>query len=447
LLRLFRILRVLKLARALVQGEMRWVYAPEFELFMSAVIALNAVVMSLELDFDWGGWSLVENAFLVIYVLELAARIKSSGCSYWIDRNNLLWNYLDFVIVAVGVVDLWLTPAIALFQTEVLGAEDGVEMDSNGIISLLRLMRLFRILRLVKLVKTIQPLYRLLLGVIDSLKAMQWVMLLTILMLYGGAIFWRSLVGKGLIYMGSQAPDGPSEHFRSVPSALFSLFRLMNGDTEVAETTCTTTAGKLLFVAFMVVANWAILAILTSVVSDNMIASSSKVLEEEAEKEAERKHQLRIGRLRALFREVDTDCSGAISSQEWDALLMDKGLLHELSDAAALDRRDLQELFNCIAIQPRRNHTRPPSKYFSDDEGDITARSQGGRLRNTDARIMHYDAFIEELQDEARPADKRAVLRLLSRVQELENRVDARFDEMWGAIGGLPVSGGAPLSP
>lgn len=29
----------------------------------------------------------------------------------------------------------------------------------------------------------------------------------------------------------------------------------------------------------------------------------------------------------------------------------------------------------------------------------------------------------------------------------MENRVDARFDEMWGAIGGLPVSGGARLSP
>lgn len=71
-----------------------------------------------------------------------------------------------------------------------------------------------------------------------------------------------------------------------------------------------------------------------------------QVLEEEAEKEAERKHQLRIGRLRALFRDVDTDCSGAISSQEWDALLMDKGLLHELSDAAALDRRDLQDLLD-----------------------------------------------------------------------------------------------------
>jgi len=426
------------------------VHSPEFEVFMSFIIALNAVVMSFELDYDWAGWATVENIFLVIYFLELSARFKSAGCSYWVDRNNLLWNYLDFVIVAVGVLDLWLTPAIALFQTEVLGQEDGFSMNSNGIVSLLRLMRIFRILRLVKLVKAIPPLYRLLLGVLDSLKAMQWVILLTVLMLYGGAIFWTSLVGKGLIYQGDEAPEEANEHFGSVPRSLFSLFRLMNGDTDVVQSVCTTISGKLLFVAFMVLANWAILAILTSVVSDNMIAASSKVLEEEECKDRARSHALKVSRLRALFKEIDTDRSGAISHQEWNDMLQDKGLLHELCDAAALDRRDLQELFNCLAVEPKKNH-RPPTSYFTEDEGDLTARSQGGRLRQVDSRILYYEAFIDQLEDETRPADKRAVLRLMSRLQKLEHRIDSRFDEMWGHLrtqfsaelrGASPVAGG-----
>merc|ERR1712232_272806 len=69
--------------------------------------------------------------------------------------------------------------------------------------------------------------------------------------------------------------------FGTVPRALYSLFTIMTGEMEPAEAISGAVAGKLALVGFMVCSNWAILAILTSVVSDNMISSSRDIAEKE----------------------------------------------------------------------------------------------------------------------------------------------------------------------
>mmetsp|Transcript_70238 Transcript_70238/g.196892 ORF Transcript_70238/g.196892 Transcript_70238/m.196892 type:complete len:558 (-) Transcript_70238:26-1699(-) len=325
LLRLFRILRFLKLARAFLQGDASWLQSPAFEVFMSVVIALNAVVMSLELDYEWPNWVYVENTFLTLYVLELAIKMKVGGCAFWTDHDNMMWNYLDFIIVSAGVLDLWLMPAAQLFEREVLNMGDDAGampggVDLSAFPKLMRIFRIFRILRLVRLVKVIKPLYRLLLCVMEAMQAMQWVLVLTFIMLYGGAIFWTTLVGRGLIYENSEVPEEVQVNFGHVSTSLFSLFRLMNGDTDEVHQLFSSEVGKLLFVGFMVLSNWAILAILTSVVSDNMISTSRMVSEEEARKNRAEEYEKRVDRLQALFREIDSDGSGAISHSEWRGL-------------------------------------------------------------------------------------------------------------------------------
>merc|ERR1719410_1053099 len=181
-------------------------------------------------------------------------------------------------------MDLWLMPAVHGIQ-QFLSSNARPKDNTlvTGIFKMLTLMRLVRVLRLVRLLKMVKPLYRLLLGVLESVRAMQWVIVLTFLTLYACAVVFTNLVGKGLVTEG-EISEGALEYFGSVPRSLFSLFKLMNGDLSVVTPIANYVEGQLLFAAFMVVTNWAVLAILTSVVSDNMISTSQKANEEDEQK-------------------------------------------------------------------------------------------------------------------------------------------------------------------
>merc|ERR1719336_1533985 len=117
------------------------------------------------------------------------------------------------------------------------------------------------------------------------------------------AIFWTTVVGEGLINEKSKDLD---QAFGKVHASLFSLFRMMNGDTDFAEDVFNVGWGRVAYVAFMVTVGWAILAILTSVVSDNMIEASQKTQEEDehvAQLEADADMNKRLNR---VFQHYDT---------------------------------------------------------------------------------------------------------------------------------------------
>merc|ERR1712113_810504 len=75
-----------------------------------------------------------------------------------------------------------------------------------------------------------------------------------------------------------------------------------------------------LFVLFYVYSAWALLAVMTGVVSENMIA-----IREQMEKEDQQRDELRkmmvSKALTDLFRQADTDHSGSVSREEFDAML------------------------------------------------------------------------------------------------------------------------------
>eukprot|EP00928_Gymnodinium_smaydae_P097970 TRINITY_DN9001_c0_g1_i1.p1 TRINITY_DN9001_c0_g1~~TRINITY_DN9001_c0_g1_i1.p1 ORF type:complete len:1051 (+),score=282.61 TRINITY_DN9001_c0_g1_i1:158-3310(+) len=430
-LRLFRIMRFLKIIRAFLGSDLSWTEGIWFQSFMSGVIAFNSLVMSLELDCEWSGWIWIENAFLVIYTFELALRLKSNGCKFFSDVDNLLWNILDTVMVVGGVLDMWLIPCVHLLEGVLFGDEQASDGNDGGLgplLSMLKIMRILRVLRLVRLLKAIKPLYRLLIGVMESFKAMQWVMVLTFLVLYACSIVFTSLVGKGLI-TGGKVSAGAEEFFGSTAKSLFSLFKLMNGDTAVVEPITNVAAGQLLFASFMVVANWAILAILTSVVSDHMISSSARAEEEERAKIKEENHVLRVKRLNTLFKLLDADSSGAISTEEWTQLKDDKDLFHELCDATGLEEDDLNDYFECLSVSPYENSS------------GASRKSSG---TPTPERFLYYDSFISSLKDEGVVADKRSVLHVLSRLRDVEARIDDRLCDLAAGVRPSSVSTSPP---
>lgn len=407
LFRLMRLLRVLKVLRVFLQADLSWTEGHIFQSFIMGVIVLNSVSMGFELDVPWPGWVWVENVMLAIYVFELAVRLKRWGWKFFVHADDWKWNNVDFVIVSGGVLQQWMLPTVTLVQELASGTDrvQGPPGKLKEIMKILRMLRLLRVMRLVRLLRGIKPLYRLMLGVMEAMSGMQWVLLYTFLLLYAAAIVFTNLVGHGLIYSGDP-PEEASEIFGSVMQSFFMLFKLMNDDQSVVEPLITSKPVRGLFVVFMIVSNWAALAILTSVVTDNMNAASLKLEKEETKREKEEWRTKSVRCLKALFAEIDVDQSGEIEEDEFQRLLDDAALRQELCDASGLTVRDLQDLFLCIS--------------YVDDNG---------------RRGIFYEDFIDKLQDEGKNASERSIFRLEKQMRAMELRIQKQLKESLSAMG------------
>mmetsp|Transcript_20319 Transcript_20319/g.70324 ORF Transcript_20319/g.70324 Transcript_20319/m.70324 type:complete len:215 (-) Transcript_20319:119-763(-) len=202
----------------------------------------------------------------------------------------------------------------------------------------------------------------------------------------------------------------------------------------------------------MVLSNWAILAILTSVVSDNMISSSNRIQEEEAAKTKHEEYTEKVATLQKIFREVDADHSGAISEDEWNSMMEDRGLLTAMCTATDMTEKDLRELFRYLAVD-----TKVLKRYGASQQADYVPSDMTSEMspRHQQAgRLLYYTTFVEHLRDDNLPADKRSVLKVLSRMQGMEVHVEKRLDEIWGFLrilapnaGPVPHVTSAPPQP
>jgi len=335
---------------------------------------------------------------LVIYLFELSVRIKRYSWHFFINED-WGWNNLDFIIVMGGVIEMWMTPLFKMMNSLLTGATISHE-HHGSLLPLLRMLRLLRILRLIRVLKGLKPLYKLSLGVLEAMQAMQWVLVLTLVLLYASSILFTSLVGHGLM-VGVTIPSQSRALFGSVLQSMFLLFRVMNGDQTPMEPLLHSAQLKVLFILFMVISNWMVLAILTAVVSENMLSATNDFMRAEKREDDQCAKAKSSQRLIALFKEVDKDGDGTIDEPEFHALLADKGLCDEFCDATGLCVRDLKDLFS----------------FLSEEEGD-------GHWR------IDYVHFVHKLQIESKDVCERSVFRLERQMRLIETRIDAKLDCM-----------------
>jgi len=241
-----------------------------------------------------------------------------------------------------------------------------------------------------------KPLYKLTLGVLEAMQGMQWVLVFTLIILYASGILFRTVVGHGLL-LGDHSFSA-RVLFSSVPQSMFHLFRLMNGLTPT-DSLLSTVSLKLLYMLFLVISNWAVLAILTAVVSDNMIISTQRHEKEEsvASHELFRKHSRE--RLRDVFVQLDTDRNGNLSECEFHALMGNSELCDELCEATQLKTGDLQDLFMFLSYQDPKGLWR-----------------------------IDYTDFIEKLECENKDVSERSVFRVEKQLKLLQVRIERKLD-------------------
>lgn len=335
------------------QGRLAWVESDAFQMTSGLVIFGNAIVIGLETDMgNLKIWFWVEQALLIFFVSELLARLCRYGTMYFNHEEDWVWNLLDFGIVASGVIDQWGMPLIEWIKQE----EDGPSKKKGhaGVLfMLMRMLRLLRIVRLFRLVKIVRPLFQLAQGVLEALQGMFWVLVFMIMTLYAAAILCTRFIGHGAILHEEFQDDDDlqpiKKMFCTVPQSMFTLFGTMTSWSLLKFEPLFDPFPALqpLFVLFYVFSAWALLAIMTGVVSENLIAIRDQMVKDDEAKEEKRKQNI-TNTLFDLFAKADADRSGSVSRAEFNAMLKDPMLMKLLMKNSNLRVQDLHDLFDWL---------------------------------------------------------------------------------------------------
>jgi Ca2+-binding EF-hand superfamily protein len=334
--------------------RLAWLESPWFMALSGLAIILNAVIIGVEtsgIDSAQGqflAWQ-VEQMLLAFFTVELLLKTFRDGRAF-VCGEDWGWNVFDGFIVLSGVFDQWTVPVLEYIH--VLSHEKHSSMSIA--FSVLRMVRLLRIMRLIRLVKIVRPLHDLALGLVEALHGMFWVLVLLSMSIYTLGIICTEFISRNHLLVLEQFLDDDdigkiTAMFQSVPDSMFSLFDIMSSWSLVPLAPLFEEAPllRIFFVVFYIYSAWAMLAVMSGVVSDNMIVLRNDMVAEDQRKEEERKSVV-TRRLLELFTEADGDQSGAINREEFDLLLSSPKLIAQLSKVGTISPQDLHDLFDWI---------------------------------------------------------------------------------------------------
>lgn len=346
LARIARLLRLAKLLRMLHQGSFAWTDSQQFELIVAAVCVLNALIIGFETDVKSPAWWWLNQALLVFFSFEIYVRIRNEGIvRFFTSPEEWSWNTLDFVIVFLGIVDLW-----GLALLELVSGEAAKTGGFSQLFMLIRMLRLLRILRLLRLVKAVRPLHTLAMGTLQAMSSIFWVFVLTAVSLYACAILATRMIGHGeLGEDGDEISPEMRNLFGSIWDSMFTLFCVMNGQqwNHVELLLEKEPLTKPAFFIFIIGSSWALLSVMTGVVSDHM-ASVREASTDEVSLE-ERQRWLHTT-LKGIFASADKDGSGALERNEYRELCRSEFHVKKLQATAHVPVQDLIKMFDWLDV-------------------------------------------------------------------------------------------------
>jgi len=335
-------------------GPLAWVDSTWFQATAGAVIFANAIIIGLETDIDTPYWFWIEQALLCFFVFELTVRLCKMGCTFFKHEDDWVWNVFDFSIVMSGVFDTWLMPLYQRLMLALLHHKKETGNHMSVVFMLMRMGRLLRIVRLFRLVRIVRPLFELAMGIMEALQGMFWVLVFMIMTLFATAILCTRLIGHGNLLQSDdpeeqEALDDIKKMFGTVADSMFTLFGTVSSWSLLKFVPLFEEMPYLkpFFVLFYVYSAWALLAVMTGVVSENMIAIREQMLQEDRQKDELRRANI-TEHLLELFRNADIDGNGVVSREEFDAMLAKPDLVKKIQKNAHMRMSDMRELYDWI---------------------------------------------------------------------------------------------------
>lgn len=328
-----------------------------FSAACSIICILNMFVVGLEADYtcwstdktcvpgDRSTWYALDCIFTVLFVVEVAARIVTTGpLDYFLGDPlvNLtgihLPNCADFAIVLARFLDT--------FVFEQMGFDTKIR-----VISCLRILQVANVARLMRLVRSVRELWLVIAGMTQLCKTVLWVMILLILIFWVVGIMMTIIVGHSEEHFDySRTHWGKSTYFDTVPKSMYSLFEAMTlakWSSVMFRPIMETYPGIfLVLVPFLCITTIGLLNIIVGVVVENTLSSASDNREKE-NKEMVKMHAKVMTSLKMVFEEADTDGGGSIDREELRNMLK-KPHVRDRLRLLGIPVKDLVELFSVL---------------------------------------------------------------------------------------------------
>lgn len=312
-----------------------------FQLFIAAVIIANATVIGLETDNEgYWLWQALEDTFLSVFICELCLKLLAYGVGFFRpSHREFAWNVLDTLIVVLGVVDRGFTHMAAFKKFSSVTSD--VTMTT-----LMRLFRLLRILRIFRIFRVLKQLYLLAASMLEAASAVLWVSFLCSLIMYICSIITTRLVGKP--DPGDPQADFREAHFGSIAASMLTLFELMAyPDMEKFRPVYEQSAWMEGFlVAFVIFGSFAIVSLLTGIISESMI-EKSRVRQDEGRLHKEKGRQAFVQHVRKMLQEHDDGGQGFLDRGQFEECKQD---VLRLCGEASMEftARDLEAMFGLV---------------------------------------------------------------------------------------------------
>eukprot|EP00929_Paragymnodinium_shiwhaense_P013747 TRINITY_DN12159_c0_g1_i1.p1 TRINITY_DN12159_c0_g1~~TRINITY_DN12159_c0_g1_i1.p1 ORF type:complete len:676 (-),score=117.90 TRINITY_DN12159_c0_g1_i1:85-2112(-) len=324
-----------------------------FDLFFGTLIVANAILMAAEVDLIARGHSpsatfvSVSDAFTFVFVCELGIRIFAAGPWRYFCNATDAWNYFDFFIVSVSLMDFVINKASL--------DSPGGGVENIRMIRMLRITRSIKVFRAVRLVRFVRALRTLLNSLMGTLKQVMWsfVLMLALDFLFGVII--AQAVSEHRLqeypdYEEEVLPGQLGEYWGSVARCMYTLFKAISQGInwedvtpELNEVGYVWTGVFLLYIAFI---QYVVLNVVIGVFCESAAEAARQDIDLAVQLHREQRAAY-CDKIKSLFQDIDGDGSNCITFLEMQEHLQQdeaKALFRTLD----LNIEDIWELFKLL---------------------------------------------------------------------------------------------------
>eukprot|EP00929_Paragymnodinium_shiwhaense_P032716 TRINITY_DN180_c0_g2_i1.p1 TRINITY_DN180_c0_g2~~TRINITY_DN180_c0_g2_i1.p1 ORF type:complete len:661 (+),score=110.15 TRINITY_DN180_c0_g2_i1:280-2262(+) len=327
---------------ALEQWEQR--EAPRcFQAVVSIAIFLNAIALGVSAEYPEPAelWMVVSNVMTLVWVVEALYKLRMMGWAYF----RAGWNRVDFVLALCAIADTWVVPTVALINPEAVQQSSFQLSDFQA----MRMLRLLKILRVVRLLETRKELIAMVEGLLGAVRALVWILLFLVIVIYAGAIFCMTVVEKGDIPTSELFVDGDG-YFSDLGASMLTLFNMciLAEWVEIVRPLAKSEPFLLLFfVAYIAVTTFGILNLIIGVIAERTMAASQVLKDQEENKEKQAKIQLLNEMAEGIFKDDDAlsleEMQDLVASRDNSRLL---NILMEVGLPRGIDVPELHLMFD-----------------------------------------------------------------------------------------------------